>query len=245
MPEGFLLVLSGLGSQAALSGYIALYYWWTGNSVRRLVLLMGTTLALNVALKAYFDFPRPAGYDGLTALGTQSASFPSGHAQAAGSFFTYWGLKRGGWVWTVAMVLALLISYSRIALGVHYPRDVLAGLVIGAVLAFPFARFSPLSYFQPAIYAALALLLVGALIWPSLAAALGIIAAALFARPSWSPPAKNRVRFCGLGLVLTLVMGAILCWLLDFSGPAQFLLSGLLVTWALTVWPWLYRRIFV
>lgn len=60
----------------------------------------------------------------------QSASFPSGHAAAgaAGAF----ALSR---VWRQAApllwVLALLIASSRVYLGVHYPMDVVAGLLTG------------------------------------------------------------------------------------------------------------------
>lgn len=247
MPAGFFLALSALGSQAALSGYIALYYWWTGNEVRRLVLLMGTTLALNITLKSYFDFSRPEGYSGLAGLGTETASFPSGHAQAAGSFFTYWGLKRGGWIWVPAIAAAALIGYSRIGLGVHYPRDVLAGLVIGAVLAFPFARFTPLPGSRIALGIAMLLLIIGAFVVPGIASALGILAAGLVGGFGNQPPATSRRKliFCAVGVIVTLIIGAGLYQLLGSGGLSQFLLTGLLVAWALRGWPWLYRRIFV
>lgn len=62
-------------------------------------------------------------------------SFPSGHTAAAfvivtliGNFFS---------VFLVPVYLwALLVGVSRIYLGVHYPTDILAGLVIGIFCAF-------------------------------------------------------------------------------------------------------------
>ena len=247
MPAGFFLVLSALGSQAALSGYIAIYYWWTGQEVRRLVLLMGTTLAINLALKSYFDLPRPEGYFGLAGLGTETASFPSGHAQAAGSFFTYWGLKRGGWTWVLVIAAAVSISYSRVGLGVHYPRDVIAGLVIGAVLAFPFARFTPMPDSRIALGIAMLLLIMGALVVPGIASALGIVAAGLVSGFADQLPATPRPKLvlCALGVISTLIIGAGFYQLLGSGSLSQFLLTGLLVAWALRGWPWLYRRIFV
>ena len=63
-----------------------------------------------------------------------SASFPSGHTAAAIAFAT-----GAGRVLPVAGIplhaLSALVAYSRVHTGVHYPGDVMAGVVIGAVLA--------------------------------------------------------------------------------------------------------------
>lgn len=58
-------------------------------------------------------------------------SFPSGHT--TNSFSCAWVLfKKAPRKWGVpALVLAILISLSRIYVGIHYPTDVLAGVVIG------------------------------------------------------------------------------------------------------------------
>lgn len=80
---------------------------------------------------AFFDYPLPT-----------SASFPSGHAFFAASFFG--GLAvllcarvrnplLQAFIWTGAAVLALLIGLSRVYLGVHYPSDVLAGYAAATV----------------------------------------------------------------------------------------------------------------
>lgn len=63
-----------------------------------------------------------------------SASFPSGHAAAAVAFAS--GVARvlpaGG---LPLRTLALLVAYSRVHTGVHYPGDVVAGGLLGAVIA--------------------------------------------------------------------------------------------------------------
>lgn len=63
-----------------------------------------------------------------------STSFPSGHSAAAFAFAT--GV---GHVLPAAAVplrgLAALVAYSRVHTGVHYPGDVVAGALIGTVLA--------------------------------------------------------------------------------------------------------------
>jgi len=65
----------------------------------------------------------------------RSFSFPSGHAAstfgAAVAVSRMWPQTRGVW-WTVAV----LIGYSRIYLGHHYPLDVLADGLLGVAIAF-------------------------------------------------------------------------------------------------------------
>ena len=57
-------------------------------------------------------------------------SFPSGHTQASFAAATalFTGNKKAG---ICAYVLAALIAFSRLYLYVHFPTDVLAGVVIG------------------------------------------------------------------------------------------------------------------
>lgn len=63
-----------------------------------------------------------------------SYSFPSGHASssmaAAMSLTLAYG-RRGAW----AFLLAGLIAFSRMYVGIHYPSDVLAGALLGCAVA--------------------------------------------------------------------------------------------------------------
>jgi membrane-associated phospholipid phosphatase len=63
---------------------------------------------------------------------TGSPSFPSGHAQNAVVFWAYiaWWARRP-WVWAASALCAALIAFSRLYLGVHFPIDVVGGLVLG------------------------------------------------------------------------------------------------------------------
>ena len=98
-----------------------------------LAALAVTFVLCNLLLKPLFDRPRPFEvYQALIPLFDRpdSFSFPSGHAMAAFSAATalFCNEKAGG---TAALLLAVLIGFSRMYNQVHYPTDVLAGMVIG------------------------------------------------------------------------------------------------------------------
>lgn len=71
------------------------------------------------------------------------SSFPSGHTLKAFAMATALSLlfSRKKIVIPV-FVWAILVAYSRIALGVHYPSDVIAGVVLGTFLGWIIPRTS-------------------------------------------------------------------------------------------------------
>src|SRR5258706_9278731 len=91
--------------------------------------------ALNQVLKQVFGRPRPdEAFFGYTM--PQSHSFPSGHALVSCCFFGALAailtrrMKPGVVnyaIWACAALLAALIGFSRVYLGVHHASDVLAG----------------------------------------------------------------------------------------------------------------------
>ncbi len=73
----------------------------------------------------------------------RSRSFPSGHAQAAASVFTYLGcLYPRHWPWWGAGMVA--VGLSRVYVGVHFPLDVLVGVLIGSFSAVAAVRLQRL-----------------------------------------------------------------------------------------------------
>ncbi len=100
-----------------------------------IILLLSTSV--NDALKLAIHGPRPYWYSPEVIGYAQETSFgaPSGHAQIAAGV---WGMLAAGvrkwWAWVIAILVILLISISRIYLGVHFPHDVILGLLVGALL---------------------------------------------------------------------------------------------------------------
>jgi undecaprenyl-diphosphatase len=60
--------------------------------------------------------------------------FPSDHATAAFAIAVALLLRKRGWG-IFALVAAAIVSVGRVALGLHYPSDVLAGALLGAAAA--------------------------------------------------------------------------------------------------------------
>ena len=109
------------------------------------IALLLSLLVNNICLKPLIDRIRPYELvEGLICLVSSpgDASFPSGHAgasfAAAAAMFPY--LRRR---WGVCLlVLAGLIALSRLYVGVHFPTDVAAGVLIGLLLGFIASRLA-------------------------------------------------------------------------------------------------------
>ena len=88
----------------------------------------------------------PRDHLGLTAIVTLplGPSFPSGHATQSFAVATCLGLLAPR-LRTGALALATLIALSRVYLGVHFPSDVLAGALLGALVGWGVARVAQAS----------------------------------------------------------------------------------------------------
>lgn len=96
-------------------------------------------IIVNVILKYTVNRPRPwteweeivEFYRSVGARQPTDSSFPSGHAAVCMAAAVV-ALFRFKWKGLIALAVALLVAVSRIYLCLHYPSDVLGGVLIGA-----------------------------------------------------------------------------------------------------------------
>lgn len=102
---------------------------------------IGTAILIWV-LKPLFGRERPSIVPHLSDV--QSLSFPSGHSLIASAIYPMLGLllamafkerRLKVYVFASAAVLALVIGFTRVYMGVHYPTDVIGGWMVGLAWA--------------------------------------------------------------------------------------------------------------
>jgi membrane-associated phospholipid phosphatase len=102
---------------------------------------------VNDGIKSLVDEQRPCQtlhtvtVEACPALGDWS--FPSNHAAIAGAAAVALLLAHRRIGLLHAVPVALLMAASRVWIGVHYPHDVLIGLLVGALVAWPVSRLAP------------------------------------------------------------------------------------------------------
>ena len=125
-------------------GVAALFLWHTEHKHSARLLLAATlgNILLNGALKLVYHRPRPSVFAWQTTA--VSSSFPSGHAMSATVVYgtvayLLMRLQKHQWAKMLtlggAILLILLICLTRLYLGVHYPSDVLGGIIVGLAWA--------------------------------------------------------------------------------------------------------------
>lgn len=145
--EPVMVEITMLGTGSVVMTVVAvsgLFLWLTRHKHSAALLLVATFfgLILNNLLKMGFDRERPQVFEwGTHAL---TSSFPSGHAMSAATVYVTVAylaarLQRRRWhrwlTLIIALVVVMLIAASRVYLGVHYPSDVAAGVVLGTAWA--------------------------------------------------------------------------------------------------------------
>ncbi len=116
--------------------------WLWGGSVRRqtaLVLLLALICGVAVSYLIGLGFYRPRPF--LAGLGEAlmdhrpSASFPSNHALIFSAYASTLLFLRHYWLGLAVFIVGLMVGAARVYLGIHYPGDILGGLLLGALSA--------------------------------------------------------------------------------------------------------------
>ena len=132
-------MITFLGGEFIYMALLPLLYWCIDEKKGvRLGAVILISAWVNVSLKFLFDQPRPffEGYDPALGIITEKlGGLPSGHAQntlVLLIIIASWIKKK--WAYICAPLLCLLIGFSRIYLGVHFPTDVFAGWILGGII---------------------------------------------------------------------------------------------------------------
>ena len=144
----FFSIFTLFGEELVVAGVIAvIYICFNKEFGERAIVTVLSASCITTAVKSGVRRLRPYAAGNvtkadnfLTADLDADMSFPSGHATASSGFFAALSIRfRKAYIIAPSAVLVFLIVLSRLYLGVHYPSDVLAGLVVGIGMAFLWA----------------------------------------------------------------------------------------------------------
>ena len=133
-----------LGEQYALIVLLVIiFYAFDRKKGERIMYAIFSCSLLNGIVKLFVQRPRPFSSDvanPVTPARQETAtgySFPSGHTQNSSVAYSSVALNfRKKWILIVVPIVIALIGFSRLLLGVHYPTDVIVGLILGVGSAF-------------------------------------------------------------------------------------------------------------
>lgn len=118
-------------------------------TIKRIALmcLLSLLIADGIALilKNIICEPRPFitfGNVHLLVVEDDPFSFPSGHTTSTFAVVGFLVFKLRNKLWSVILILfGIVIGFSRIYVGVHYPLDVIAGMILGVLTAYFLYRY--------------------------------------------------------------------------------------------------------
>jgi undecaprenyl-diphosphatase len=127
--------IGGLAGTVSMTALIVGVLWVRRRKVAALMVACGVggAAVISVVMKSLFDRTRPDLWAQL--VHETSFSFPSGHAMASAALAlslmaVFWRTKWRPLVVTLGTVYIILIGFTRLYLGVHYPTDIMGGWLL-------------------------------------------------------------------------------------------------------------------
>ncbi|MHA2346501.1 MAG: phosphatase PAP2 family protein, partial [Candidatus Hodarchaeales archaeon] len=145
----FFGVVTTIGNTLPIIVIIVLLYYTVDKSfINHLIYIIIFSAHLNEVFKVFFHNPRPFVYNAeefqvttnvlgkKTIWGASGFSFPSGHSQTQGTLWGYvFQKKRNKFLLIIGIIFLISIPLSRNYLGVHWPSDIIVGVLLGALLS--------------------------------------------------------------------------------------------------------------
>ncbi len=115
--------------------------WFLGDPVWRAIVILAVAGMVSIEIvviiiKMSVKRLRPAGTFGAIYRKTDPYSFPSGHAARAAMLVILSGLYCPPIIFAGILLWSPVMILSRIAIGIHYVLDIIAGLILGTGLTF-------------------------------------------------------------------------------------------------------------
>lgn len=125
-----------------LVAILMIIYWFVDKKKgKHIAFVLAISMCLNNFIKGLFNRTRPfVDRPDLRKLdlakdGAHGTSFPSGHSMNSASLYTGATFainnKKYNWLKVVFIVMIFLVGFTRLYLGVHFPTDVLFGIILG------------------------------------------------------------------------------------------------------------------
>lgn len=140
--------ISYLGDALVLFPFVFIFLFIKPKLWEAIIISSLFTLITSAVLKLIFAVPRPAAMinmETFTIMGRPNilhTSLPSGHAMTAFmviSILLYAFMPKkmsSRIIWTTLLItIGLIIGFSRVAVGAHYPLDVVVGCILGYIMA--------------------------------------------------------------------------------------------------------------
>ncbi|MFW9997699.1 MAG: phosphatase PAP2 family protein [Candidatus Odinarchaeota archaeon] len=163
----FFLIITQLGSVRIYIVFLVIIYLINKKTGARLIFLLIITSYLTYLVKGIFGNLRPYEVSAEIRNITEepSYSFFSAHSSATGAFWGYLALyTKNKRVVGLGIVLTILILLSRVYLAVHWPSDVVVGVIVGLLLAYLVYRYGNAIEERLKLMSDVQLLLMGVLI---------------------------------------------------------------------------------
>jgi len=170
---GIMSFFSAFGEEIILILILGILYWWYDKDVgKRVGLTALTAMCWNAEIKNLVLRLRPymAHPEEIKILrviepdahpmdiSAQGYSFPSGHSANAASVYAAIARElKKKWATVLAVALPLLVGFSRVVVGAHYPTDVMAGWAVGLLATLVVSLLTSRIRSKPALYGILLL----------------------------------------------------------------------------------------